>query len=149
MATAEKTVHVELENVGPVKRLALDVPRAGVVVFKGRNGAGKTTLLNAIDAAGRGVGKPPIADGEDRAEVRLGDVLLRVGKRNQRTGEAEFSMLDGRYSLADLIAPGFKSRESCDAHAIKTLAQLAGSGDVALFYELAGCQEAFEQVVPA
>lgn len=149
MATAEKTVHVELENVGPVKKLALDVPRSGVVVLKGRNGAGKTTALNAIDAAGRGVGKPPIADGEDRAEVRLGDVLLRVGKRNQRTGEAEFSMLDGRYSLADLIAPGFKSRESCDAHAIKTLAQLAGSGDVSLFYELAGGKEAFEELVPA
>lgn len=149
MATAEKTVHVELENVGPVKRLALDVPRAGVVVLKGRNGAGKTTALNAIDAAGRGVGKPPIADGEDRAEVRLGEVLLRVGKRNQRTGEPEFSMLDGRYSLADLIAPGYKNRESCDAHAIKTLAQLAGSGDVSLFYELAGGKEAFEALVPA
>lgn len=149
MATAEKTVHVELENVGPVKRIALDVPRAGVVVFKGRNGAGKTTALNAIDAAGRGVGKPPIADGEDRAEIRLGEVTLRVGKRNQRSGEPEFEVLDGRYSLADLIAPGFKSRESCDAHAIKTLAQLAGSGDVSLFYELAGGKEAFEELVPA
>jgi energy-coupling factor transporter ATP-binding protein EcfA2 len=149
MATVEKTVHVEMENVGPVKRIAIDVPRAGVVVWKGRNGAGKTTLLNALDAVGRGTGKPPITDGEDRAEIRLGDVTLRVGKRNQRTGEPEFEMLDGRYSIADLIAPGFKSRESCDAHAIKTLAQLAGSGDVSLFYELAGGQEAFEELVPA
>jgi hypothetical protein len=148
MATAE-TVHLAIENVGPVKKIAIDVPRAGVVVWKGRNGAGKTTLLNAIDAAGRGVGKPPITDGEDRAEVRLGDVVLRVGKRNQRSGEPEFEMLDGKYSLADLIDPGFKKREACDEHAIKTLAQLSGSGDVSLFYELAGGQEAFEALVPA
>lgn len=149
MATDEKTIRVEINDVGAVNNLSLDVPEVGVIVLKGRNGAGKTTVLNAVDTIDRGVGKPPIADGADRAEVRLGDVLLRVGKRNTKSGEQEFSVLDGRYTIADLIAPGFKSRDSCDDYAIKTLAQLAGSGDVSLFYDLVGGQEEFDKLVPA
>jgi hypothetical protein len=149
MATAERIVHVEFTDVGPVRKLSIDVPETGIIVLKGGNGAGKTTLLNAVDTADRGVGKPPIADGSDRAEVRLGDVLLRVGKRNQKSGEQEFGVLDGKFSIADLIAPGYKSLESCDEHAIKTLAQLAGSGETSLFYELVGGQAEFEKLIPA
>lgn len=149
MATAERTIPVEIHDVGPVGNLSFQAPEFGVIVLVGPNGAGKSTILNAIDTIDRGVGKPPIADGAERAEVTLGEVTLRVGKRNQKTGEQEFSVLDGKYSLTDLISPPFKNREPCEAHAIKTLAQLAGSGDVSLFYDLVGGQEAFDQLVPA
>lgn len=149
MATAERNCRVEITDVGAVQRLELSVPEVGVIVLKGQNGAGKSTVLNALDTLDRGVGKPPIADGSDRAEIRLGDVILRVGKRNQKSGEQGFGILEGKFTIADLIAPGFKSLESCDEHAIKTLAQLAGSGETTLFYELVGGQAEFEKLVPA
>ena len=150
MATAERIV--EAHDVGPIEHFKFNAPKSGVVVVKGPNGAGKTTLLDAISSTVSGNGKPPIRDGEERATVSVGDVMLRVGKTARRSGEVDFSLITGRYTIADLIAPGFKDRSACDAHAIKTLAQLAGHGTAqasSLFHELVGSAQAFDEICPA
>lgn len=148
MATADKTI--EITDIGAIEHLAFTVPAGGgVVVLRGPNGAGKSTALDAISAAATGKGKLPIKDGADRGEVRLDDVLLKVGKVNRRSGELDVSVLTGKYTIVDLIAPGFKDRAACDERAIKFLAQLAGSGDESLFYDLVGDQDAFREICPS
>lgn len=137
------TKTIEARDVGPISQFKFEAPDAGVVVLHGPMGTGKSILLDAIEAATTGRGKPPVADGAERAEVRVNDVLLRVGKSSRRTGELDFEVLTGRYTLADLINPPYKDRAAKDAHAIKTAVQLAGSGDERLFWDLVGGEQAF------
>lgn len=141
--------NVILENVGPVKRLSLEIPEpGGLCVLRGRNGAGKSKTLEAVETALTGRGKIEVRDGELRGEVDAFGVKLTVGRSTRRTGELLVESLDGRLSLSDLIDPGIKSPDAADARRIKALVQLACVQPSAeLFYGLVGGREQFEQLV--
>lgn len=140
---------VILENVGPVKRLALEIPEpGGLCVLRGRNGAGKTKTLEAVESALTGRGKIEVRDGELRGEVDAFGVRLTVGRSTRRTGELVVESLDGKLSISDLIDPGIKSPDAADARRIKALVQLANVLPSAeLFYGLVGGREQFESLV--
>jgi len=137
---------ITVENVGPVKNVAIECPpEGGIVVLKGRNGRGKSKTLEAVEAAMSGRGKPEVRDGAARGKVEGYGVKLTLGKRQTRSGELEVESLEGKLDLAALVDPGLKSAEAADAKRIKALVQLAGvPADEELFYGLIGGREQFQ-----
>lgn len=117
---------ITLENVGPVKRCTLPVPKGGgVVVLRGRNGSGKTHVLNAVQALVSGDGSLPVRDGQGRASVEGLGVTLRVGKRAARSGELEVTAIEGGVDPSTLVDPGIQDPEKADAQRVKALLTLA------------------------
>lgn len=143
---------ITVTDVGPVRRLRLDVDeRGGVYVLKGRNGCGKSETLSAIEsAAGVGKRKPSPRIGADKGQVEAFGATLKVGRSVRRTGELEVQTLDGKLSIVDFVSPPIKDQDAADAHRIKAMLSLAGfSGDVSLYYPLVGGKESFRDMVGA
>lgn len=143
MATAEVT------NLGAIEYLNIPIRKGGgVTVLRGPNGSGKSTAIAAIQEVATGGQKLPVRDGKLSGAINGFGVTITLGKSKRRKGELEATIIDGKYSLADLISPSFQTPEARDNHRTKTLAQLAQvAADASLFYELVGGQEYFEQAV--
>jgi energy-coupling factor transporter ATP-binding protein EcfA2 len=129
------TRRIELENIGPIDRLSIPLPEAGVVVLHGRNGTGKTHALAAVDSLVSGRGKPPCRDGALRGQVEGFGARLTIGRSTKRVGEAEVVSLEGRLDISQLVAPPIKDEEAADRHRIKALIQLSGAKPDAAAFE--------------
>ncbi|MBC7076812.1 MAG: hypothetical protein H5T92_00650 [Synergistales bacterium] len=130
---------VLIENVGPIEKLAIPLPEAGVVVLRGRNGVGKSHALAAVDSLVSGRGKPPCRDGAVRGAVEGFGAKLTIGRSTRRLGEAEVITLEGRLDISQLVQPPIKDEEAADRQRIKALIQLSGqSADL----------QAFESILP-
>ena len=130
---------VLIENVGPIEKLTIPLPEAGVVVLRGRNGVGKSHALAAVDSLVSGRGKPPCRDGAPRGAVEGFGAKLTIGRSTRRLGEAEVLTLEGRLDISQLVQPPIKDEEAADRQRIKALIQLSGqSADL----------HAFESILP-
>ena len=141
MATATKNSNghraVDIENVGPIERLSIPLPDAGVVVLRGRNGAGKSHALAAMDSLLTARGKLPCRDGARSGLVEGVGARLSIGRSTRRTGEAEVATLEGRFDISQLVQPPIKDEEAADKARIKALIQLSGAkADAAEFAAL-------------
>lgn len=119
--------NITIENVGPIEKLCLPLPDAGVVVLHGRNGCGKSHALAAVDSLVSGRGRPPCRDGAARGVIDGLGARLTIGRSQRRTGEAEVVTLEGRLDISQLVQPPIKDEESADRTRIKALIQLAGA----------------------
>jgi len=130
---------ITIENVGPIEKLAIPLPEAGVVVLRGRNGIGKSHALAAVDSLISGRGRPPCRDGAQKGLVDGFGAKLTIGRSTRRIGEAEVVTLEGRLDITQLVDPGLKDEEAADRQRIKALIQLSGqSADM----------HAFESILP-
>lgn len=140
---------IVIENVGPIERLNIPLPDAGVVVLRGRNGVGKSHALAAVDSLISGRGKPPCRDGAARGIVDGFGARLTIGRSTRRTGEAEVLTLEGRLDISQLVQPPIKDEESADRTRIKALIQLSGRpADSQLFQKILPHGIALGQIVP-
>ena len=136
------TKTIEVNKLGPVNALAIELPEpGGVVVLRGTNGSGKSTVIEGVSRLLGG--KAPhlsATDGAQRGTVTIGDATLRVTKsRAQQSGELEFVGLDSRLDISALVDPGIDNPESADAKRLKALVSLAGiQPDPAIFYPIVG-----------
>jgi len=121
-----QTRTIRLENVGPIDRLSIPLPDAGVVVLRGRNGAGKSHALAAVDSLIGGRGRPPCRDGARKGLVEGVGAKITIGRSTRRTGEAEVVTLEGRLDISQLVQPPIKDEEAADRQRIKALIQLSG-----------------------
>jgi DNA repair exonuclease SbcCD ATPase subunit len=117
---------IELQNVGPIEKLAIPLPDAGVVVLKGRNGVGKSHALAAVDSLVSGRGRVPCRDGAARGLIEGFGAKITIGRSQRRTGEAEVVTLEGRLDISQLVQPPIKDEEAADRQRIKALIQLSG-----------------------
>lgn len=122
---------VEIRNVGPIERLAIPLPQAGVVVLRGRNGSGKSHALAAVDQLTAGRGRVPCRDGAARGAVEGFGARLTIGRSTRRVGEAEVATLEGRLDISQLVQPPVKEEEAADRVRIKALVQLSGASAAA------------------
>ncbi len=144
---------ITITDVGPNQSVTIPLPaEGGVTVLRGRNDIGKSEALKAVGAlAGR---KDKLSVRQDaplgtKGRVVGGGVELSVTGSTRRKGQAEFLVLDGRLSMADLVDPGVKDPEAADAKRIKALLSLAdASADARLFYNLVGGVDAMEHLLP-
>lgn len=120
------TRQITIEHVGPIDRLMIPLPQAGVVVLRGRNGVGKSHALAAIDSLISGRGRPPCQDGARAGVVDGFGARLTIGRSVRRTGEAEVVTLEGRLDISQLVQPPIKDEEAADRQRIKALIQLSG-----------------------
>lgn len=135
----EQTINVE--NVGPVERLTIQVPaEGGVCVLRGRNGSGKSTALEAAEALAGKPAKLSTRDGT-RGVGRvdgLGATVI-LGRKTTRSGELEVASLEGRVSIADLVQPPIKDPAAADRQRIKALVSLTGvEPSATMFREVVG-----------
>ncbi len=141
---------IQIEHVGPIDRLSIPLPEAGVVVLRGRNGVGKSHALAAVDSLISGRGKPPCQDGHAKGTVEGFGAKLTLGRSQRRTGEAEVVTLEGRLDISQLVQPPIKEEEAADRQRIKALIQLSGqSADLALFRDIVPDGLDLEEMVPA
>jgi DNA replication and repair protein RecF len=112
---------VELADVRPWERLALDIPD-GCVVFVGPNGAGKTSILEALALACLGVSPRTSREAE---MVRRGAAALHV------TLDLEVSGAVRRREIG--FAPGLPRRLRRDGEPIRALAEWREPGAVLVF----------------
>ncbi len=145
--TAAKTV--TLSNVGPISYLELPVPKdGGMVILKGRNGVGKSTALDTMHRAIDGEGKINVKDGAEEAEVDFLGVHIRARKKTKYAGCLEVESLEGKFSIADIINPGFADPVANDKRAILGILQVVGAkADASLFYDLVGGEANFKKFV--
>lgn len=140
---------VLIENVGPIEKLAIPLPEAGVVVLRGRNGVGKSHALAAVDSLVSGRGKPPCRDGAVRGAVEGFGAKLTIGRSTRRLGEAEVITLEGRLDISQLVQPPIKDEEAADRQRIKALIQLSGqSADLNAFESILPENVSFGELVP-
>lgn len=132
---------IEIENVGPIERLAVSVPPdGGVVVLRGENGSGKSTALSAAEALTGRTAKLTTRDGS-RGTGRIDGLGATVvlGRRITRAGEVEVASLEGRISIADLVQPPIKGDAEADRVRIRALVSLTGVEPTPeMFRELVG-----------
>lgn len=140
---------VSLTNTGIIKHVELVMPeKGGIVFFKGRNGVGKTTAVNALKNAIDGKGPICVRDGEEKAEVSFLGVTIRAGKKTRYSGCLQVDSLEGKFSIGDVINPGFSDPVANDRRAVLGILQVAGAkADPSLFYELVGSEDQFRKVV--
>jgi len=139
-ATTKSNGHkrnINIENVGPIERLSIPLPEAGVVVLHGRNGAGKSHALAAVDSLVSRRGKLPCRDGAVRGLVEGCGARLTIGRSSRRQGEAEVTTLEGKLDISQLVQPPIKDDDAADRIRIKALIQLSGaSADPAMYGKL-------------
>ncbi len=118
---------VVVENVGPVKSFAFEIPAdGGVVILRGRNGAGKSHVLDAVQSLVSGDGSVPLRDGQAKGKVEGLGATIKLAKRTIRSGALEVESLTGDVDPATLVDPGIADPERADAARIKALLTLAG-----------------------
>lgn len=150
--TAETARTGAIENIGPIEHLTFPIPEdGGVVVFQGRNGRGKSKALDAIDATINTKRKTTgltVRDQQLRGQVEAFGAKLTIARSTRRSGQAEVVTLDGRFSIADLVDPGFVDPAAADARRLKALVQLAQiNPDPAMFYDLLGGEHRMQTLV--
>lgn len=122
----------------------------GATIIEGPCGSGKSLLLEAV-ALGLGCGERGrlLADeGARAAEIDCLGVVVRVASKTTRTGDLACGTLE-EFDIGDLIDPPLKEAAAKNRHGIKALLRMSDAkADPALFYDLAGSREAFEQLVP-
>jgi len=141
---------IDIESIGPVDQIHIPIPEnGGVVVLKGPNGAGKTKTLEATEALVSGNAR--LLSASDGAEAGLIDgfgAVLRVGRTTRKAGELEVVSIIGKFSVSDLVDPGFKDPDTSDAARVKALIQLAGmTAEESDFKELFESDEQFKEIV--
>lgn len=140
---------IEVENLGPVKRLEIELPEpGGVAILKGTNGSGKSTIIDGV-ARLMGGGRDSTlsaTDGARLGSVTIGDAQLRVTRAKSRAvGELEIVGIESRLDIAALVDPGIADQEAADAKRLKALVSLAGvDGRPELFHALAGGEEPYK-----
>jgi len=140
---------VEIENVGPIEKLSIPLPEAGVIVLRGRNGVGKSHALAAVDSLISGRGKPPCRDGAEKGLVEGFGARLTIGRSQRRTGEAEVVTLEGKLDISQLVQPPIKDEEAADRQRIKALVQLSGqSADLNAFAKILPPGMKLDELVP-
>lgn len=142
---------IEIENVGPIKRLTIPIPPdGGVVVLHGRNGVGKTTGIQASTTLMRGDRRQlSVRDGQHAGRIIGAGVTITVARSTRRTGELAVETLDGKFDVTHLIDPGQQDPAKADAARIKAMISLGGfKATPQLFEELLDGKEEFEAVVP-
>lgn len=122
----------------------------GATIIRGPCGAGKSILLEAI---GLGLGcdsKGRVQPAEDakRATIDCLGVLVNVtASKKTRLGDSEVGAYE-EFDLGDLIDPPYKGDDARNGHGIKALLKISDAkADAAMFYDLAGGKEPFEQLV--
>lgn len=140
-----------IKNIGPVEHLSIPLPAGGgVTVLLGSNDIGKSETLRAIKRAAGADERLTKRDGTLRGEVDLLGVRLSVAASARETGEAEFSSLEGRLDVSDLVDPQLKDPAAADRRRIQALLTIRGvKADPAMFYDLVGGKDAFEALVKA
>ena len=140
---------IELENVGPVSHLRLQIPPdGGLVILRGRNGTGKSTTLAAIQSAATGKGNLSVKDGELRGEVRAFGATVTVAQRTSRRGDVEVITLEGPGDVSTLVDPGLKSDDAADNRRIRSLLALTNTKcEPSIFWPLLDGRERFESIV--
>ncbi|MDZ7346499.1 MAG: ATP-binding protein [candidate division KSB1 bacterium] len=117
---------IVIENIGPIEKLVLEVPDAGIVVLQGKNGVGKSHALSAISAAFEGKGKLSRRDNADRGLVKAFGAVISVQKSTRYAGRLEVETVVGRYDLATAVNPGIEDPVAADRARIKSLLSIAG-----------------------
>lgn len=144
---------INIRDIGPVTNLGIRFkPQGGVTEILGSNGSGKTTTVEAVKALATGKGQLSKRDGALSGAVEAPAWQARIGvrARTQHTGDAEIVTLEGKFDISDLVDPKLKDGIAADTKRIKALLSLSGAKpDVSIFYEIAGGQAAFEQLVDA
>ncbi len=148
---------VTIKDIGPIKELEWNIPDdfRGVVLVKGGQGTGKSTMLNACRAVlGRKVRLSPreiVAEGEAVAKtgkVSIGDRSLTVGAKTTSKGEVEFSTIEDRFEIEDLINPRGETPEVRNATRIKALIGVTGvKPDITVFYDVVGGKAAMDTLL--
>ena len=141
MAKAKEAKKLEptIQGIGPIKEpLTLPLPEAGgLVTLSGTHGLGKSTVLRTIEALLGQKTDLSVNDDSAAGKAEGFGAILTVGKSTRRSGEAVFSVLDGRFTIADLADPGISDPEARNRHRIKALLQLAGArADITLFDQI-------------
>lgn len=128
------TAKIEIENVGPIRYLALDMPPddGGVYVLKGDNGFGKTTAVKCIQALlGQKVHLTP-TDLAPKGSIQGLGAKVSVTSQIRKTGFADAKMLEENFDLMSLIEPPYKDEEARNRTRIKALVQLVGNRRLSL-----------------
>ena len=141
---------IELENVANVRRCSIPLAEGGgVTILRGRCGSGKSNFQEAVKTLLSGKGKLSVRDGALNGRVEgFGVKLTLSSTRTNRKGELEVESMEGSFSLAAFVDPGYVDPSAADAARIKNLVKLSGVKPSAeLFYPLFGSREALENVV--
>lgn len=139
---------LNIENLGPVQELEVELPEGGgVTVLRGTNGSGKSTVIEGVSRLMGGRAQHlSAADGSKRGTVELGDAVLSVTKSRTATrGELEVTGIESRLDVSSLVDPGIQDPEKADAKRVKALISLAKvEASPQMFYEVVGGQDAFD-----
>lgn len=138
--------NISLQNVGPIEKLEIPLPAAGVVVLKGNNGSGKSTAMAATETLlGADAKALSVRDGSLKGKVEGFGVTVHLNRaRNTKTGELTAIKIEHKLDLAGFIDPGIGNPEAADRARIKALASLSGAKvDLSMFWPLFGGEEAF------
>jgi DNA repair exonuclease SbcCD ATPase subunit len=116
---------LEAENIGPVKRLEIEV-KPGLNVLRGAQGSGKSTVLRAVNYALTKSGdKPTPRDGTRAGKLSFGGITATFTSKATLKGTLEVESLSGRLDIGDLIRPGYEDEAVNDKHRIRRLLELA------------------------
>lgn len=134
---------IEIENIGPVERLRIPLPRGGgVVVLTGDNGAGKSESLSAVRAlAGSSVDKKDLRprDGEKSGLIEGCGVTIKVGRANRESGDLAVNSLEDKLDIKQLVDPDILDQNAADRTRLKSLIRVSGvHADLSLFDKLLG-----------
>lgn len=141
---------IDVINVGPVEKIHIAIPEnGGICVLRGLNGSGKTQTLNAVNGLMKGSGKDiSVKDGEKAAVVDGFGASIKLERATHKGGELCAVSLEGKFSVGDLVDPGFKEPETRDAARIKALVNLANvQATAADFKELFDDEEQFAEII--
>jgi hypothetical protein len=142
---------IEVQDVGPVKRVTIPLPKGGgVTVLRGMNDTGKSLTLDATSRLLGGKQKVTRREGvATPGSIEGLGITLTVGASARRSGELLATSIEGQLSIDDLIGPPLKDPAVADKTRIRAILRLTNAeADPALFYDLLGGQEHFEEVVP-
>jgi energy-coupling factor transporter ATP-binding protein EcfA2 len=144
---------VSINNIQGVKEIEFDIPEdsGGVLVLKGMNGVGKSTVISIVRGLLSGSGRFKPTDGLTRGTA---DGFSRhvsvVNSTTRYSGESDAASIEGKFDFSDLVHPQQKTPQTRDKVRVKSLLGLMNvEANPALFYELAGGKEAFEEIVDA
>ena len=144
------TQHIKVKNIGPIERLDIPVPDGGgFVVVRGRNGAGKSTAIKAVSEL-LGGDKTDIMprDLTEKGCAEYGGAKLTVSlSRHSTRGQLEFTGIESRFDIGNLVDPGIKNKDKADERRVKQLIALSGvKVDPSIYHELVGGSEAFQDL---
>lgn len=138
---------INISDVGPIERLEIPLPAGGgLCVLRGPNGSGKSHALVAAQALGSKDVRVVSRDGSLGAQIEGLGVRLTAGRRATRSGELEFSLLEGE-DPSLLVDPGIKDAAAADAARLRALLRLSRAKvDASAFAALVGGDERLREL---